>query len=47
MTHEPFSGNLMQWASDLRLTVAPGAVTGLIADDVQEFIEALVAKAAD
>lgn len=41
------NGFWAEWASDLGLIAGPEALTGGVADDVQEFIEALVAKAAD
>jgi hypothetical protein len=36
-----------EWADDLRLITGPEVLTSDIADIIQEFIEALVAKAAD
>src|SRR4051794_37224143 len=40
-------GFFAQWVGDGDMHAGPGALTGGVADDVQEFIEALVAKAAD
>src|SRR4051794_33266309 len=36
-----------EWASILMVATEEEGLTGMVADDVQEFIEALVAKAAD